>query len=133
MSLNNLTKSVLVTIVIYVLAFAAVMWAPWDPSPNFTSVLDDFRRDQQIGAGIYQALVITFILLANLLWRPTYSGQAVCAILVLFVAPQWILEHYGTEKFFTTFLGAFIQGGSTATLITLIFEAKDERQPHIPA
>ncbi len=131
MFVKNLAKAILVTVTIYTLAFMAVVWAPWNPSPNFTSVLDDFRRDQEIGFWIYQAFTLVSFLI---IWSgpPFSGGLEFFSVLALFMAPQMILEHYGEGKLFSL-PGSVLQVVCTAGLIYIALKTRERRQPHIPA
>ncbi len=124
MFLKNLTKAILATFILYTLAFMAVVWAPWPPSPTFTTVMDDWKRDQEIGFSIYQSALMAFVLAMN--WKWPYSGGEFLSTLVLIFAPMGILAYYGAEKLFSLPWSA-MQLIATAALFWLIFNMKNKK------
>lgn len=131
MFLKNFGKAVLVMLIIYILAFMAVVWAPWDPSPNFTTVMDDFRRDMRIGFDIYQVLVLACVMLMSMARRLTYIGEELSAVLALLFIPMEVLSYFGPETLFSSWPLKMLQMAATTMLFWLIFtiKSRQNKQP----
>lgn len=132
MFLNNLIKAILTTVIIFIVSFVIMVWAPWNPLPNFTTVFNDWKRDQEIGFVIYQMILLAFVFRMSAKWHLSYSLVALTVVVALIFAPMAILIHQqvmGRGYFFSSLLLTSLQMIATTTLICIVFSLKDRQQP----
>jgi hypothetical protein len=135
MFLKNFGKALLVSALIHIIALMAVLWAPWPPSLPVISVLEDLKRDRQIGFYIYQMLVGILIVIATIRWKAFsgyYEWREVLYVAALWAIPSWIIAHYGEYKFFSLPWNA-LQFICTTELVNILLKMKSDREPQPPA